>query len=88
MFLTEQDKEILLNQGYLDKDMDQIDRAVALTDFEIEGEPIDLISLLKVMDRKEFISGMGRSAFHESAVRDTKDGRNVYFDSSKLFKGV
>jgi len=86
MFLEESDKKYLKEVGYIDKDMDQIERAVAVTDFEVDGKPMDLVSVLRIMDRKDFLSGMGRSAFHWSAMRTAADGREVYFDSSKLFK--
>lgn len=33
-----------------------------------------------------YLSGIVRSAFHWSVVRETEDGRRVYFDSSNLFK--
>lgn len=34
-----------------------------------------------------YLSGISRSAFHWSSVRETKtEGMSVYFDSSKLFR--
>ena len=86
MFLEESDKKYFKEVGYTNKDINQIERAVAVTDFEVDDKPMDLVSVLRIMDRKEFLSGMGRSAFHWTAMRTAVDGRKVYFDSSKLFK--
>ena len=85
-FLTDEDIKILKSFGNKKNDIDQIEKAVAVTDFEIDEKPIDLVSVLRIMDRKVFLSGMSRSAFHWSAARETVDGRVVLFDSSKLFK--
>lgn len=85
-FLTDEDKKILKSFGNKKKDIEKIEKAVAVTDFEIDDKPIDLVSVLRIMDRKEFLSGMSRSAFHFSAARETVDGRVVLFDSSRLFK--
>jgi hypothetical protein len=40
---------------------------------------------LEILGREEYLSGISRSAFHWSAVRDN-NGETVYFDSSKLFE--
>ncbi|AAK79136.1 hypothetical protein BJV85_002835 [Clostridium acetobutylicum] len=40
---------------------------------------------LEVLGRKTYLSGICRSAFYWSAVRNN-NSEEVYFDSSKLFK--
>ena len=42
---------------------------------------------IELLGRETWLSGLDRSAFHWSAMRQTKDDKGyVYFDSSKLFK--
>lgn len=87
MKLTNKDKDTLRGFGYLDEDFEQIQRATSkrYTAYELNGKKVSLEKVLEVLDRSEYLSGIGRSAFHWSAVRHTKDGKEVYFDSSKLF---
>ena len=93
MKLTVEDKKILREFGHKEnKELKQIERAISKTTFTVftrgkcDEKEISLIDALELLDRKEFLSGIGRSAFHWSSVRDTKDGRCVYFDSSRFFK--
>ena len=42
---------------------------------------------IKKLGEIGYLSGIGRSAFHWTAFRETLDGKgNVYFDSRRLFK--
>lgn len=86
MKLSNEDKIYLKNLGYLEKDMGQIERAIRKTVYTLDQKKISSKYAIETLGRKEFLSGIGRSAFHWSAVRQTEDGRSVYFDSSKLFK--
>ncbi|WP_024622455.1 hypothetical protein [Metaclostridioides mangenotii] len=88
MKLTNKDKEILRGFGYPNEDFKQIERATfkKYTTYELNGENISLEKVLEIMDREEYLSGIARSAFHWSAVRQTLNEKEVYFNSSKLFK--
>lgn len=88
MKLTDEDKKILKEWGCPDEDLDQIELATSKkhTTYEIDNRKATLEEVLEAMDKKEYLSGIVRSAFHWSACRETKDGRTVYFNSSKLFK--
>jgi len=88
MKLTLTDKSILSEIGHRKEDFEQIELATSkrYTKYELDDKPISLEEVLRLMDRKEYLSGIARSAFHWSAVRNTLDGRTVYFDSSNLFK--
>ena len=42
--------------------------------------------VLENMDRKTWLSGIERATFHWSAVRETKDGKEIFFNARKLFR--
>jgi len=86
MKLTSTDKELLINWGYREEDLNQIERATTKTTYEMNGKKISVNEVLEVLGRETYLSGISRSAFHWSAVRNNNDGEEVYFDSSKLFK--
>lgn len=52
---------------------------------DIDGEPCYYV-VLDNMDRETWLSGIGRATFHWSAARETRDGKTIFFDASKLFK--
>lgn len=88
MKLTNRDKEILRKWGYSEDDLKQIEEAKRKTVYELNSkEKISCQDAIKLLGREGFLSGISRSAFHWSALRNTEDGNNfVSFDSSKLFK--
>ena len=88
MKLTNMDKKILCSWGHSEDDLKQIEEATRKTVYELNGkERISCQEAIKLIGRKEFLSGISRSAFHWSASRHTEDGNNfVIFDSSKLFQ--
>lgn len=86
MKLTSEDKKILKGNGCLDEDMCQIEKATTKTVYEMNDEKISQGKALEILGRKEYLSGISRSAFHYSAIRNSDNGETVYFDSSKLFK--
>ena len=88
MKLTEQDKTQLLDWGYTEQDFSQIEAAMNAhnTHYTLNGSPIDRAQVIFLLGQKTYLSGIARSAFHWSAVREMVDGRRVYFDSSNLFK--
>jgi hypothetical protein len=85
MKLTSEDKKILKNWGYKSSDFKQIERATSKTEYELDDERMSLTEVLQVLDRKTYLSGIARSAFHWSACRENEKGQTVYFNSSKLF---
>lgn len=90
--LSKQNKEIILSFGYPKEDLKQIEKALKYTDFEIltpafnKDKKIDIQKAIEILGEKQFLSGMCRSAFHWSAVREGKNKERIYFNSSKLFK--
>jgi hypothetical protein len=86
MKLTNKDKEMLINWGYKEEDLNQIERATTKTTYEMNGKKISINEALNVLGRETFLSGISRSAFHWSAGREDGKGQTVYFNSSKLFK--
>ena len=87
MMLSNNDVIYLRNLGYTDtRSLKQIEKAAGLTVYTLEGRRISGKQAVSILGRKAFLSGISRSAFHWHAVRETEDGRMVFFDSSRLFK--
>jgi hypothetical protein len=84
MKLTKKDKEILREIGYLDEDMEQIERATTKTTYELDDKKVYLKEVLKILSREDYLNGIGRSAFHRTTSK-TNNGKTIYFNSSKLF---
>lgn len=57
------------------------------TTYELDGEAISREQAIAILGRETYLSGISRSAFHYTTARKTDDGRTVYFDSTKLFRG-
>ena len=88
MKLTNADKEMILKNGYTEKDFPQIESAMLKknTKYELNDKPISREEAISLLGREKYISGICRSAFHASAVRETSDNKLVYFDSYNLFR--
>lgn len=86
MKLTKTDKELLIKWGHKEDDIKQIEKATTKTTYELNNEKISRERAIELLGREEYLSGISRSAFHWSSVRNTNNGETVYFDSSKLFK--
>jgi len=85
--LTENDKTILLDFGYENKDFPQIELALRKTKYTTKGgNKISRKEVVEILGRKEFLSGIARSAFHWTATRISLSGQVVYFDSSRVFE--
>ena len=86
-FLTKQDKQILLNIGHKEEDLDQIQQAAdkRKTTYTINDKPATREEVIKLLGREKYLYGLSRSAFHYTASQ-TQDGKEVGFDSSKLFE--
>lgn len=90
MKLTKKDKEILKEFGYPDSDMDQIAEAMTKTVYTLclqngQEERISRAKAREILGDEEYLSGIGRSAFHFNSMRGEK-GMKVHFNSSKLFE--
>ena len=92
--LTEKDKADLLALDVPPEDFWQISEAALskYTKYSVyakgseKGKRISRNEAIRLLGRKEWLSGLSRSAFHYSACRDTLDGASfVLFDSHKLF---
>lgn len=88
-------KEKLLEWGYPEDDLAQIEEALTKTTFTMHFNRLDGLKDKKItqwearclLTPEDFLSGLGRSAFHFSSCRTSKEGDfTIYFDSSKLFR--
>jgi hypothetical protein len=86
MKLKREDKELLIEWGYKEEDLNQIEEATTKTTYEMNGKKVSQKKALEILGERQYLSGISRSAFHRSAVRNNINGELVYFDSSKLFK--
>lgn len=86
--LSSEQKKLILSFGYPKEDLNQIEKALKYTDFQQlpDDENITIEKAVEILGEKTFLSGMCRSAFHWSAVRESEKGEKVYFNSSRLFK--
>ena len=99
MKFTEEDIAYLRELGETDdEDIEQVRRAASKTKFTLyaksdyekgsdRGKKINRDSAIAVLGREGFLSGMDRSAFHMSALRESLDGKHyVGFDSRPFFR--
>lgn len=93
MKLTNEDKALLLDWGYPEEDLAQIEEAFqkSKTKYELGSFSISREEALRLLGRRQYLSGIARSAFHRTAARSvpmSMSGEVVYFDSSNLFKSA
>ena len=95
MKMTKSDKEYLLSIGVPEEDWEQMEAASKKTKFYLFSDDdrtandirLSQKEVINKVGRNGFWSGISRSAFHWSAVRECPDGKNIiYFDSSTFFK--
>lgn len=94
MKLTNKDKKYLLSIGYVENDLEQIGSIAKYTKYEMFTKKDESIvttitqkKAIELLGRNTFLSGLGRTAFHHSAVRYNDEGTiYVVFDGSKFFK--
>ena len=86
--LTSDDKSLLLHWGYQAADFPQIEAALLArnTKYSVDGQTISQAKAIAILGQEQFLASISRSAFHATAARETKDGKTVLFDSSRLFK--
>jgi len=91
MKLTPDDKRLLRSWHYIDSDIAQISDAILCTTYTVyateskRGKRISADTAVKILGRKHFLSGIARSAFHFTAVRNNDTDVEIFFDSHKLF---
>lgn len=91
--LTDRDKTLLLSWGYKEDEYDQIAEAankatyVILDDEGNDKETINIWEAIDLLGQENFLSGIARSAFHQTCARESKDGKtSVWIDASVLFR--
>lgn len=83
--LTDKDRELLLGWGHPERDLQQIEDAANEGDITVyrkrtgSWHPVSVDAAIRILGRKEFLSGLSRAAFHCTAERQNHR-RRVYFD--------
>ena len=87
MKITKEEKMYLESCGYGRKDFAQIREAIRRdkTTYEMDGAPITREEAIARLGRRDYLSGIARSAFHFTAMRIAENGKVIHFDSSRLF---
>ena len=90
MKLSYMDEVLLKEMSVPEKDFAQIEAAAQKTKYYIfpGKERISRSKAIQILGRKNYLSGLSRSAFHWDAIRYADDGSDtkVIFDSSSYFK--
>ena len=95
MELSAQQKEILMQMGYTEKDFAQIEGVMSgrnttytLGDKSGNEKRISREQALELLGMRKFLAGISRSAFHWDATQDIDEGGTTFvgFDSSKYLK--
>ena len=93
MKLTNADKAYILSIGFPKEDLEQIEAAVDNTKYTLilgngRERPLTRLGAMRKLGRQTFLNGISRSAFHWTAMRETKGERveHVYFDSSDFLR--
>ena len=90
MKLSIEDKKILKEWGYLEDDLPQIQKALNVTVYTLHTasgeERITADKARSILGDEIFLSGISRSTFHWNSGRESKDGKYVSFDSSRLYE--
>ena len=82
--LTKKQKQIILDFGHPQEDLKHIEEALSFTDFERQNDKkISLKKAKVILGETNFLSGIARSTFHYSAVREAENGHKIYFNSSR-----
>ena len=106
--LTPEDKAYLRKIGYPEGDFNQIEEAVSVSTYKLErtitnpkksltsSEHISATRAIDLLGRQDFLSGISRSAFHWTSVREvekecfekdkTTQRTLIYFNSRRLFQ--
>ena len=79
MTLDKHEEKVLVNMGYTLEDIKQIKRLGYK--FSINGKPISQKQAKEILTETDFLSGIGRSAFHKTSYRENK-GRGILIESN------
>ena len=90
MKLTAWDKQYLINIGYEESDLRQIQEAANKCKYENSEtrEKYGVRKVLEILPRQEWLTGVARAAFHWSAVRNNINGVGVFFNCYEMFKNI
>ena len=83
-YLNTEDIKLLKSWGYKKDDFEQIQLAMLVSDIKLNGKKTSVKKAVEVLGRKDFLSGISRSAFSWSSERINEDN-TVSFDSEIIF---
>lgn len=94
MKMTKADKAYLRSISESEQYFPQIEEAMDVTEYKLlDADGLTTIrkisrkEAIELLGRETWLNGLDRSAFHWTAMRETKDGKGyVLFDSSALFR--
>ena len=86
MKLDGKDLMFLKSIGYGNEELEQIERAAAVTQYRYNGEAVDGAKAVKLLGRNAYLKGVAKSALHFACDRLTEDNEIVSFDSRRAFK--
>ena len=89
MKLGKEEKELLRSMDCEDQDFPQIERALSvnMTTYKMGNKRISREQAIELLGKRDFLSGIARSAFHGTAGRETADGKVVLFTDAEYFRG-
>ena len=84
--LSKKDFDILKDMGYLEEDFNQIkdlEYKYFQVDKNLKEIQVSEKEVKKILSKQDFLSGIGRSAFHGTAFRrDVKSGIGILIESN------
>ena len=87
MKLTNKDKNYFISVGYIDEDFAVIENASIRYELIINDVSIKISQkeIVKLLGRNNFLTGIGRATFHNTAMRHIESIPNVfvYFEKVK-----
>lgn len=85
MKLSGRDKKYLESIGYSEGDFPQIQEAIGKTEYTCQSKKIRQHDAINILGRRNYLSGVARSAFHWTSSSVAENGAVVYFDSRRMF---
>lgn len=90
--LTDEDKNVLLEWGYPEEDLDQIELEANVCEFTQcyktkADKVITRDEAIKILGRKEWLSGISRTAFHWNCGRENGK-KYVHFESGLIGRSI
>ena len=86
MKLTNKDKDYLISIGYLNEDFAVIENTSIRYELIINDVSIKISQkeIVKILGRNNFLTGIGRATFHNSAMRHIENIPNVFVYFEKI----